>query len=307
MAFKQDFPEELLKRHLESTLGFGLASLTRLPGYANSLNFKAVRASDGLVFAVKCSDPADAERRKRLVTHLDELRGTKAVRRFFPEVNSDFKGLSLLFLSWCPGERVFADRLSKGEMDAFLDDYLDFSAALQRTSDHRPAEDPAVRYRWVLPQLEGTGVRGVRRFLEEQWRRGNIAYRPEKLRIIHDDFHHGNFLFVGHRVAGYFDFEEFRPGYPAEDLVRYVTVCAEHLHFYELYRIRGLLAAFREMVRHMPYSREEWHVAVNAMLLYRIEKYVRRGLGFRQVIRLRLRFRFYRAMSSIVDDGAGLV
>lgn len=80
MALRQDFQDELLRRHLESALGFGLVSLSRLPGCANSLNFKAVRASDGLVFAVKCSDPADVGRRKRLVAHLDELRGTKAVR-----------------------------------------------------------------------------------------------------------------------------------------------------------------------------------------------------------------------------------
>lgn len=301
MALRQNFPNELLKRHLESALGFSLATLSRLPGCANSLNFKAVRESDGLVFAVKCSDPADAERRKRLVTHLDELRGTRAVQRIFSEVKSEFMGLSLLFLSWCPGERVLADRLSEDETDAFLDDYLDFSRALQRTSDHRPAEDPEVRYRWVLPRLEGAGVREVRRFLEEQCRLGNIAYRPEKLRIIHDDFHHGNFLFVGHRVAGYLDFEEFRPGYPAEDLIRYITVCSEHLHFYEFYRLKGLLATFRQFVRRAPYPKDEWHVAVNAMLLYRAEKYIRRGLDPLRVVRLNLRFRFYLALSRIID------
>lgn len=301
MAFKQNFSEGLLKAHLESALGFGLSSLKRLPGYANSLNFKAVRESDGLVFAVKCSDPADVVRRERLVTHLDELRGTKAVQRLFPEVKSEFNGFSLLFLSWCPGERVFADRLSEEELCAFLDDYLEFSAALQKTSRHRPAEDPADRFERVMAGLRGFGTASIRRFLEEQRDLGNIAYRSEKLRIIHNDFHHGNFLFVDHRVAGYFDFEEFRPGYPAEDLVRYVTVCSEHLHFHELYRLKRLLAAFRLLVRRAPYGKDEWHVAVNAMLLYRTEKYIRRGLGLLQVIRLNLRFRFYRAMSSIID------
>ena len=302
MAFKQDFSNELLKAHLEKTLGFSLASLTRLPGYANSLNFKAVRASDGLVFAVKCSNPADTRRRARLVTHLDELKGTKAVQRLFPEVTSEFEGFSLLFLSWCPGERVFADRLSGDELDAFLDDYLALSAALQRTSDHRPAEDPAERFERVMPNLRGFGTGRIRRFFEEQAALGYVAYRPEKLRVIHNDFHHGNFLFVDHRVAGYFDFEEFRPGYPAEDIVRYVTVCSEHLHFNQLYRQRGILSAFGRLVRRSPYGRDEWHVAVNAMLLYRTEKYIRRGLGLLQVVRLNLRFRFYLAMSRIIDD-----
>lgn len=301
MAFRQQFPNERLKAHLEKALGFPLASLTRLPGYANSLNFKAVRASDGLVFAVKCSDPADTERRTRLVRHLDELKGTKAVQRLFPEVTSEFEGFSLLFLSWCPGERVFADRLSGDELDAFLDDYLELSAALQRTSDHRPVEDPADRFERVMANLHGFGTGRIRRFFEEQAALGYVAYRPEKLRIIHNDFHHGNFLFVDHRVAGYFDFEEFRPGYPAEDLIRYLTVCSEHLHFYEFHRLMGLLAAFRRLVRRAPYAKDEWHVAVNAMLLYRTEKYVRRGLGLLRVARLNLRFRFYLAMSRIID------
>lgn len=301
MAFQQKFSNEQLKRYLESTLGFGLSSLTRLPGCANSLNFKAVRGSDGLVFAVKCSDSTDIERRGRLVTHLDELNGTKAVQRLFPDVEAKFLGFALLFLSWCPGERVFADRLSGEELDRFLDDYLEFSAALQKTTDHRPAEDPADRYREVMPRLRGIGTGAIRRFLEEQYRLGNVSYRPEKLRVIHNDFHHGNFLFVNRRVAGYFDFEEFRPGYPAEDLVRYITVCSEHLRFYELHRLRGLLAAFGKLVRRSPYGLEEWHTAVNGMLLYRTEKYVRRGLGPFQVLRLNLRFRFYRAMSRIID------
>lgn len=300
MAFKQDFPNERLKAHLEKALGFSLASLTRLPGYANSLNFKAVRAFDGLVFAVKCSDPADTERRARLVTHLDELKGTKAVQRLFPEVTSEFEGFSLLFLSWCPGERVFADRLSGDELDAFFDDYLAFSSALQRTSDHRPAEDPAVRFEKVMPNLHGFGTGRVRQFFEEQAALGYVAYRPEKLRIIHNDFHHGNFLFVDHRVAGYFDFEEFRPGYPAEDLVRYITVSAEHLHFYELFRMRGLLDAFGRLVRRSPYGLDEWRVAVNAMLLYRTERYQSRGFGLFQRMRLNLRFRFYFAMSRMI-------
>lgn len=301
MAFKQRFPTERLKVHLEKALGFPLASLTRLPGYANSLNFKAVRASDGLVFAVKCSDPADTERRARLVTHLDELKGTKAVQRLFPEVTGEFEGFSLLFLSWCPGERVFADRLSGDELDAFLDDYLALSAALQRTSDHRSAEEPADRFERVMAKLHGFGTGRIRRFLEEQASLGYVAYRTEKLRIIHNDFHHGNFLFVDHRVAGYFDFEEFRPGYPAEDLIRYITVCSEHLHFHEFCRLKGLLAAFRRLVRRAPYTKDEWHVAVNAMLLYRIEKYIRRGLGPLRVVRLNLRFRFYLALSRIID------
>jgi len=302
MAFRQNFSGELLKAHLEKTLGFGLSSLVRLPGNANSLNFKAVRASDGLVFAVKCSDPADTLRRERLVTHLDELKGTKAVQRLFPDVQTEFCGFSLLFLSWCPGERVFADRHSPEELDLFLDDYLGFSAALQKTSNHRPREDPADRYARVMARLNGFGTAGIRAFLEEQNRLGNIAYRPGKLRIIHNDFHHGNFLFVDNRVAGYFDFEEFRKGYPAEDLVRYITVCAEHLHFHELHRLGGLVSAFRHLVRRAPYGKDEWHVAVNAMLLYRTEKYIRRGLGLAQVARLNLRFRFYRALSRVVDE-----
>ena len=289
-----------LHEALEQSLGFALKPLERLDGEIN-LNFRAVRATDGLAFAVKCSPPEKCAAFAALCGHLAALEGTKAARRLFPDALARFRNYDVLCLSWCDGVRLFPDRLTDSQMEALADDYLEFSTAMQSSTDLAPL-DPVLDWRQkTLDQCTGVWGGVLRRMIERELPVEGVTYDPKRLKVIHGDFHHGNFLFVDHRVAGYFDFEEFRPGYPAEDLVRYVTVCSEHLHFHELYRLKRLLAAFRLLVRQAPYGKDEWHVAVNAMLLYRTEKYIRRGLGLLQVIRLNLRFRFYRAMSSIID------
>ena len=48
---RQPFETSELKAELERGLGFALAELVRLDG-VSSLNYRAVRASDGLTFAV---------------------------------------------------------------------------------------------------------------------------------------------------------------------------------------------------------------------------------------------------------------
>lgn len=52
MKHIQTFETSELKAELERSLGFELKSLERLDGAA-ALNFKAVRASDGMTFAAR--------------------------------------------------------------------------------------------------------------------------------------------------------------------------------------------------------------------------------------------------------------
>ena len=129
------------------------------------------------------------------------------------------------------------------------------------------------------------------------------------LRVIHGDFHHGNFLFVDGRVAGYMDLEEFRQGYPADDLLRYFTCAAEHLRWYEWGRKRRTLRAFARAVRRLPYSRHEWMVAVNGRFVSKTLKRAwskgRIDLGL--AVNLAWRSGFYRAMRRIVNDNFGII
>ena len=293
-----DFPAAL-RGALERSLGFMLKPLERLDGKI-ALNFKAVRATDGFTFAVKCSPPERHEAFVRLLTHLEELKGTKAVRRIFPDGLSKFRDYDVICLSWCAGERLFPDRLSDSEMATFVDDYLAFSAALQKTSLILP-HDPLLDWRaFVLSHCTTWASRGIRRLVERVLTETALTYRPELLKTVHGDLHHGNFLFVDGRVAGYFDLEDLCQGYPTDDLVRYFVCASEHLRWYEQHRKSRILALFAQVVRRTPYSAHEWEIALNALLMRKIVAKAERGrLGWWQTANLLFRAGYYRKLKRI--------
>ena len=118
---------------------------------------------------------------------------------------------------------------------------------------------------------------------------------------MHGDFHHGNFLFVDGTVNGFFDLEEFCEGYPTDDIVRYFVCAAEHLKGFGVLRLGRILERFAAAVRHMPYSREEWEVAINCLFLRKIYMKVKDGpVGFSRALNLLFRARLYRRMKGIV-------
>ncbi|MBO7721303.1 MAG: aminoglycoside phosphotransferase family protein [Kiritimatiellae bacterium] len=293
---KQPFPAADLKDALERALGFGLASLERLDG-ASALNFKAVRETDSLAFAVKCTPPARRDAYLRLLRHLEETRGTKAVRRLFEkECPAEFRGYLLVCLSWCEGVRLFPDELSSEQFAAFLKEYLAFSAAMQKATMIAPP-DPIAAWRAAAAGCRGFFAAPIRRLAEREMPADETAYRPERLGVIHGDFHHGNFLFVDGRLSGFFDLEEFCGGYPADDIVRYFVCAAEHLRWYEWCRRRALVARFSEAVRLLPYPAGDWRTAVNGLLARKIYMKLRdRGPGFFQTLNLLYRSRFYIAL-----------
>lgn len=299
---KQDFTTEELQAELERSLGFRLKSLTRLDG-ASSVNFKAVRESDGYAFAVKCSPPERQTAFEGLVQHLRELKGTKAVCRVFEqEAPSTFRGYNVICLEWCVGRRLFPDQMSSDELIRFLDDYMAFSAAMQKTSQIAPCE-PTKRWRaQALVACHGLFSGWLRRILEEELPEVSVSYRKDGLSVVHGDFHHGNFLFVDGSVSGFFDLEEFCFGYPADDIVRYFVCATEHLNFYEQHRKRRILRRFEEAVRHLPYSRMEWRVAIKSLLLRKIYgKVFPGGLNFWKAVNIAYRMSFYHKLLRIVD------
>ena len=293
-----------LHDELERSLGFPLKPLERLDGEIN-LNFRAVRTTDGMAFAVKCSPPEKHAAFAVLCGHLAALEGTKAAKRLFPDGLSRFRGYDILCLSWCDGERLFPDRLTDPQMEALADDYLEFSAALQRTEPSCPPDDCVAMRRLALGKCRGFRPRGVRRLLERELTEESVRIRPEKARLIHGDLHHGNFLFRDGRVSGFFDFENVTRGYPAEDLVRYFVCASEHLRWYEQHRKRRILRLFRIAAARLGYPVDEWETALNRLLVSKIaRKAADRGLGFWMSANLLFRARYYRALKRVAAEAA---
>lgn len=297
----ENFVHEL-KGALERSFGFAIRSLVQLDGRM-TLNFKAVRASDGLPFVVKCVPPAKRASYDHTQFQLKALAGTKAVARLFPDGLCRFDGYDVMYLSWCEGERLFPDELTDTQADLLLTDYLSFSAVLQRSRPNIPPDDIVGMRQRTLPYCRGLWAKRIRRLLETELKADRLALRPELTRIIHGDFHHGNFLFKDGRVSGFFDFENVTLGYPTEDLIRYVVCASEHLRWYEQYRKRRILEIFRRMVERAPYSATEWETAINRLLMSKIARKAENyGLGFWMMCNLIFRMRYYRVMKRIVSD-----
>ena len=304
---KQDFATEDLKAELERSLGFRLRSLKRIGGGC-AVNFRAVRDGDGFAFSVKCSPFERQELFGHLVRHLADMKGSKSVQRVFEkECPPVFRGYNVLCLAWCDGERRFPDRLSDEELRAFLDDYLAFSSAMQKTAEIFPSLPLGSMRKTALGNCRGLGGRIVRRLIDELIPEEDAAYAADRMRVIHGDLHPGNFLFADGRVVGFLDLEELRTGYPAEDLVRYFTFAAERLRWRPL-RSRRTLRQFALAVRHLPYPADEWRVALVRSLLWKIWPHVSaKPPGVFRALNLAFRARLYRNLRQIVSREMGPV
>ena len=302
---KQLFKSEELKAELERTLGFRLAEFTRLK-CVNSVNFKAVRSGDGFAFTVKCLEARRKFGHDLIARHLRELEGARVPQRVFEkECPNSFNGYYLICLKWCDGKPVWPDRLSEVETEAFLDDYLAFSQALQRTTKHIK---PYPAAKWRADALERC-TRGWGRLVRpcvEECRPEESFFREELLRVTHGDLHPKNFAFHHGRVSGFFDLEGLTLGYPAWDVLRYLTFSIDHLRFYERHRARTILERFALAVRKLPYSADEWTAAINVTWLEQVyKKLCTRRVTLWQALHLRLHARLYRQLRQLVAANAG--
>lgn len=299
---KAAFKTSELKAELERTLGFRLRTLERLT-CVNALNFRAVREPDGFVFAVKCLPLSRQRTFERLVRHLDELAGTKAAARIFrKECPPVFRGFNVICLSWCAGERIYPDKLTEAQLKAFLDDYLEFADALQRTTLVLPPFPIAEWRRVALAKCTGFWGRCLKSRVETA-HKAESDWRPERLRVIHGDLHPGNLQFLDGRVSGFIDLEGFLYGYPAQDIMRYFVFAAEHLPWFAWRRRRRLRARFALVLRHLPYPAEEWSTAINECWLGKIWKKIGDGqpLSMGSAVRLMLSYRTYAAFRELAE------
>lgn len=290
-----------MKREIEKALGFNLSSLVRLKG-GSSVNYRAERATDGFRFIVKLTPRPDDGRLARLRAHLDEMKGTKAVQRIFPEAQPLVGDYDLTCLALCPGVRKLPDQLTADELRALAEDYQAFSQMLQRASLIRPPFDYVEMYARVRRQINGPLAARILRMLERHLSGTELCLGPSRIRVIHGDFHQDNFFFDRGRIGGIFDLEEFHFGYPTEDLARYFICAAEHLRFFERFRVRRLLANFRAILGHFPYSRDEWMTAIGQLELRKAEGRADRKLGFFKSIDLLWRLSFYERLRDIVRE-----
>jgi len=300
---KQDFKTEELKTAIEDSVGFRLEDLARLPGRANSFNFIA-RSASGERFVVKCMPWPAKGGAIRLAAHLKELEGSKAVRRVHPQAMERFSHYAVFCLSLCEGRRMMPDELSADELRTFLRDYLDFSEALQKTSLTLPAMEPQSNMRNVQAMFHGPLASRLKAEVARFMAAEDLTYRSDATRVIHGDFHHGNFLFKDGALSGIFDLEEFRFGYPAEDIVRYFVCAHEHLHWCDGARRCAIVRAFDEAVRFLPYSRHEWLLAIHGLQLRMMESKAERGYGPFGTLDLRRKGRLYDALREIVKRQA---
>lgn len=302
---RQDFETDELKRELERTLGFRFKSLYRLK-CVNSLNYRAIRDSDGFVFAVKCLPVSRQQTFDRLVRHLDELAGTRAVARIFRgKCLAVFRGYNVLCLSWCAGVCLFPDKLTEAQFEMFLDDYLEFSAALQRTTLILPPFPIAEWRRVALSRCTGFWGRRLKRLVETTLD-AEPDWDPARLKVIHGDLHPGNLQFENDRVSGFIDLEGLLRGYPAEDILRYFIFADEHLPWFAWRRRRRLRARFSMAVRRLPYPVQEWRMAIDECWLGKVWKKIGDGqrVSMGIAIRLSRSYRTYAAFRETVDMNA---
>ena len=189
-------------------------------------NFRAETA-DGRRLAVKCV-PAEKTRIRyfadHFVPHLEELRGSRAIQLVGSPLK--FADCTVAVVEWCPGRRVMPDRLTDAQFAELVSTYREFSASLQNVSQVLPPRPNLKVREKALAPLSAPSCRWLRDFVERALTDGVLAYDASRLRVIHGDFHHGNFHFDGNRMTGIMDLEDFRYGYPADDWMRYIEDAA---------------------------------------------------------------------------------
>ncbi len=208
-----------LKAFLTERLGSRIVSFNWIDTAAGTNNF-VCETEAGERSIVKCVAPQNARHfqmlRDYLVPHLTTLKDIpEAVH--LSHGPWTFGESLVVCLSVARGRHVRPDRLSTQQEKDLLRAYDVFSKAIQNAEPVLPCADMAHLREMVLAHLESPECRELREFVEQEIPPEVLTYDPARLRVIHGDFHYKNFHFDGPRVSGFFDFELFRWGYPAED------------------------------------------------------------------------------------------
>lgn len=301
----RDFELGRLKEHLERCLGWRVRALDPVGHASGSLNYRAVRESDGFSFLVKLKRKTGRDIDQRLDAslsrQLEALSGTKAVQNLFRDQLEDFAEYRVRCLTWCEGGSAHPDRLTDEELSGILHEHQVLIDALQHTEPSMSARDGVASLMRIKAGLRGVFGCLLKRILVRRMPVTVVAHDPLRIKVIHGDFHAGNFTVLDGRITGIFDLEESRYGYPAEDIVRFYVCAAEHLNWLSWYRHRRILDSFAKAVRTLPYPADEWHVAINGLLIYKVLRKVEKGCGIGRSLNLLWRMGLYRRMNELVE------
>ena len=288
-------------RAVEDGFGISAKSVSPLRGRSHSLNFK-VAGPDGSARLFKCVRPGSGDAARRLFAHLRSVRSRLVPELLFDGKTVDIGGCRVFAISWVDGEPQMPCSLPPGCASRLAERHAELLGSLRDDGEILPARDLAAVRREILEKLGGNQrgelVREVERMDES-----SLVRDPARTRVIHGDLNPGNVLWANGDVSGFLDLEELRFGYPAEDLVRYVISGAEHVKWFEFWRTAGARRAFAEIVRHSRFPADEWLLAINGYLLWKLRRkasYAASALGLRMKWRLRL----YRDMREIAAAAA---
>ena len=302
MKRKPKFDTAQLKSFLEERLGRGLRRFEMITDCSRPQNFLC-ETSDGERLAVKCVPPEKTTIKyfEHFLVHLQELKGSRAIEiAGGPWMFGDCK---VVAMKWAYGVRVMPNDLTAAQEAELVKAYGEFSDAMQRTTLTIPPRDNEAVRRHVEGHLSGWGCGFLRRFLAEELTPEAMAYDKSRLKVIHGDFHHGNFYFDGDRITGFMDLEDFRWGYPADDWMRYVVCAAEHLHWYDFAGRRKLLALFGRLLPLAP--ADEWRESVAGLLIRKLDRrFAIKKKGPKAWLALNMRFRigFYRSLFDMIRE-----
>lgn len=196
-----------------------------------------------------------------------------------------------LIMEYCAGQSVPSYQMGTNHFQQILAAYQQFQKTeWQNQADFLPQYDMNERVEAhiafvneklnqirALPFLQ----RHLLRFLYqkqkaflESLKQTPLTLPPEKLTVIHGDFHNNNLLFRQGRLLAFLDFEEVGYGYIAEDLMRFILCLVQRLPiFINPYTIirKWLICANNQF--HL--SKEEWIVGLNSYYLQRVDKVFR--------------------------------
>jgi len=293
------FPMQDFARALEDGFGISVKSVSALPGMSHSLNFKVTDAA-GSTCVFKCVHGDGGDALKRVFAHARSIGSECVPKLLFDGKTVDFGGYRVFAITWMYGERKMADRLSHGEIASLVERSGELLGALRDDGFVLPARDLVSVRGELLARLDQKSHGELYEEIEAI-NAVSLVRDPARTCIIHGDLNPGNVRFSRGRVSGFLDIEELRLGYRAEDLVRFAICSAEHVKWYEFWRTAGVRRAFAEMVRIAGIPADEWLLAINGYLLWKLKRKVL-GSTLAPALRMRMkwRIRLYRDMRMIV-------
>ncbi|MCQ2913948.1 MAG: phosphotransferase [Alphaproteobacteria bacterium] len=84
--------------------------------------------------------------------------------------------------------------------------------------------------------------------------------------IIHGDLNYKNIFFKNEKVYSFLDYEDFRMGYPTEDLIRCFMTCYEKQSLFSFLKRKKILKNLKIVVENSNYSKHQWLYALNSYI-----------------------------------------